>query len=89
MVLLLSRSSNIVQITDIIDEKTFKIDQDIETDHNRIFVYGQEVPDFHSLDKDAIFTITTSAVQEIDKELQETNKQVKVLEEENQQLTNK
>jgi hypothetical protein len=76
----------IVKIIEIIDEKTFKIDEEIETDHNRIFVYGQEVPDFHSLDKDAIFTITTSAVQEIDKELQETNKRVKLLEDENQTL---
>jgi hypothetical protein len=76
----------IVKITEIIDEKTFNIDEEIETDHNRIFVYGQEVPDFHSLDKDAIFTITTSAVQEIDKGLQETNKRVKLLEEENQTL---
>ena len=76
----------IVKITKIIDEKTFKIDEEIETDHNRIFVYGQEVPDFHSLDKDAIFTIATSALQELDKELQETNKRVKVLEDENQNL---
>jgi hypothetical protein len=76
----------IVKIIEIIDEKTFNIDEEIETDHNRIFVYGQEVPDFHSLDKDAIFTITTSAVQELDKELQETNKRVKLLEEENQTL---
>jgi hypothetical protein len=76
----------IVKITKIIDENTFEINQDIETDHNRIFVYGQEVTDFHSLDKDAIFTITTSAVKEIDKELQETNKRVKLLEEENQYL---
>jgi len=76
----------IVKITEIIDENTFKIDQEIETDYNRIFVYGQEVPDFHSLDKDAIFTITTAAVQEIDKELHETNKRVKILEEENQNL---
>jgi len=76
----------IVKIIEIIDEKTFNIDEEIETDHNRIFVYGQEVPDFHSLDKDAIFTIATSALQELDKELQETNKRVKLLEEENQTL---
>ena len=76
----------IVNITEIIDEKTFKIDQEIETEHNKVFLYGQEVPDFHSLDKDQIFTITTAAVQEIDKELQETNKKVKIVQEENQQL---
>jgi hypothetical protein len=70
-----------VKITEIIDEKTFKIDQEIETEHNRVFVYGQEVPDFHSLDKDAIFTITTSAVQEIDKELQ---KQIEITKTQNE-----
>ena len=76
----------IVNITEIIDEKTFKIDQEIETEYNKVFVYGQEVPDFHSLDKDQIFTITTAAVKEIDKELQETKNRVKLLEEENQIL---
>jgi predicted acyltransferase (DUF342 family) len=76
----------IVKITEIIDEKTFKIDQEIETEYNKVFVYGQEIPDFHGLDKDQIFTITTAAVQEIDKELQETKNRVKLLEEENQQL---
>jgi hypothetical protein len=70
-----------VKITEILDEKTFKIDEEIETEHNRIFVYGQEVPDFHSLDKDAIFTITTSAVQEIDKELQ---KQIEITKTQNE-----
>ena len=70
-----------VKITEIIDEKTFKIDEEIETEHNRVFVYGQEVPDFHSLDKDAIFTITTTAVQEIDKELQ---KQIEITKTQNE-----
>ena len=60
----------IVNITEIIDEKTFKIDQEIETEYNKVYVYGQEIPDFNSLDKNQIFTITTAAVQEIDKELQ-------------------
>jgi predicted acyltransferase (DUF342 family) len=81
-----NREDKIVNITGIIDEKTFKIDQEIETDHNKVFVYGQEVPDFHSLNKDQIFTITTAVVQEIDKELQETNKEVKIVKEENQHL---
>lgn len=76
----------IVNITEIVDEKTFKIDQEIETERNKVFLYGQEVPDFHTLDKEQIFTITTAAVQEIDKELQETKNRVQLLEEENQQL---
>jgi predicted acyltransferase (DUF342 family) len=76
----------IVNITEIIDEKTFKIDQEIETEYNKVFVYGQEIPDFHGLDKDQIFTVTTAAVQEIDKELQETKNRLQLLEEENQNL---
>jgi hypothetical protein len=76
----------IVKITEMIDEKTFKIDKEIETEYNKVLVYGQEVSDFHSLDKDQIFTITTAAVKELDTELQETNKRLKILEEENHHL---
>ena len=35
-----------------------------------MFVYGREVDDFHTLNKDAIFTVATAALQEVDKELQ-------------------
>jgi hypothetical protein len=55
----------------IIDDKTFIIDDEID-DHTIIFVYGQEVDDFHVLDKNTIFTITTAAVKQLDIELQET-----------------
>ena len=34
---------------------------------NNIFVYGTEVNDFHTLKKDAIWTIATSALQEVDR----------------------
>ena len=37
---------------------------------NRIFVYGQEVSDFHTLNKDAIWTVATAALQEVDRQLQ-------------------
>ena len=36
----------------------------------QMFVYGREVDDFHKLNKDAIFTVATAALQEVDKELQ-------------------
>ena len=35
-----------------------------------IFVYGQEVDDFHALNKDYIFTVATAALQEVDRQLQ-------------------
>jgi hypothetical protein len=37
---------------------------------NQLFVYGQEVDDFVFLKKDAIWTVTTAALQEVDRQLQ-------------------
>jgi hypothetical protein len=31
---------------------------------------GKEVNDFHGIDKDAIFTVATAALQEVDRQLQ-------------------
>jgi protein required for attachment to host cells len=31
------------------------------------FLHGQEIDDFHNLDKNAIFTVVTAAVQDIDR----------------------
>ena len=36
----------------------------------QIFVYGEEVDDFHVLKKDAIWTVATAALQEVDRQLQ-------------------
>jgi hypothetical protein len=45
-----------------------------------VFVYGQEVSDFHSLNKDMIWTVTTRATQELDKQLQDARQRISVLE---------
>jgi hypothetical protein len=37
---------------------------------NQIFVYGQQVDDFTFLKKDAIWTVATAALQEVDRQLQ-------------------
>ena len=37
---------------------------------SEVFVYGQKVDDFHYLNKQAIFTVATSALQEVDRQLQ-------------------
>jgi len=39
-------------------------------DNNEIFIYGQEVNDFHLLKKESIFTVATAALQEVDRQLQ-------------------
>ena len=46
-----------------------------------IFVYGIEVDDFHTIDKDTIWTITLSATQEMDSQLQEARQTIRTLEE--------
>jgi hypothetical protein len=78
----------IVSIKEIIDEKRFMIESEkpIETENNLVFVYGQEVPDFHALDKDMIFTLTVAAVKELDADLQVSKNRIKRLEDENSVL---
>jgi hypothetical protein len=44
------------------------------------FVYGHEVDDFYSLNKDTIWTITASATQELDKQLQDAKQKIQTLE---------
>ena len=72
-------SELIFTISVINDEKTFIVDE--YTDDNfsiddAIFIYGQEIEDFNNLDKNAIFTITTAALKQVDRELQDTKKLV-------------
>ena len=55
-------------ITSILDDYTFTVEENIS--QSTMFVYGREVDDFHTLNKDAIFTVATAALQEVDKELQ-------------------
>jgi hypothetical protein len=60
-----------------IDERTIcvKCDKEyifstVEEYKNKVFIYGQEVHDFHNLDKNAIFTVATAALKELDREQQ-------------------
>ena len=70
-----------VNIVEILDEHTLRVDKDLTAwggqlngdnviPGNQIFVYGQEVNDFHNLNKDAIWTVATAALQEVDRQLQ-------------------
>ena len=65
-----------IQIIEIIDEKKIKISINLadlvaEKDSKYyIFVSGQHIDDFNSLKKDAIWTIATAALQEVDRQLQ-------------------
>ena len=99
-------------VTDIIDDKTFRIKTEINKDkielvdvsgakltlsdgvhrykdtdevyngivRDGVFVYGPQVDDFHSLNKDMIWTVTTRATQELDKQLQDARQRITTLE---------
>ena len=41
---------------------------------------GQKIDDFHALDKNSIWTISTAALQEVDRQLQEEKTKVATLE---------
>ena len=66
-------SDNVIEvcIEEIVGTKEIKIKQDSEVNiTSSIFVYGQEVDDFHKLNKDAVFTVATAALQEVDRQQQ-------------------
>tara|TARA_Y100001973_G_scaffold1149_1_gene1574 strand:+ start:1178 stop:3259 length:2082 start_codon:yes stop_codon:yes gene_type:complete len=74
-----------LNVIEIINDKTIKIDKAITEDqtnaNNCIFVYGKEISDFHSLNKDAIWTIATAALQEVDRQLQTAKNEIEILKE--------
>jgi hypothetical protein len=74
---------NEVTIMEVIDDHSIRVEEDLtdmtgafdeETEEvvsgNQIFVYGEEVDDFVFLKKEAIFTIATAALQEVDRQQQ-------------------
>ena len=57
-----------IKTVDVVNNK-FVVEEELEDP--RYFVYGERVTDFRVLHKDVIFAITTAAVQEIDRQLQD------------------
>lgn len=51
-----------------------------------IFLYGEEVNDFHTIDKQKLFTINFSATQEIDRIQQKHAMEIENLKNENAEL---
>ena len=82
----------LLKITEVIDEHSVRVDQDLSewtgsfdesgnvVAGNQLFVYGEEIDDFHFLKKDSIWTVATSALQEIDRQLQAEKVKVITLE---------
>ena len=84
---------HLVTITDIVDEHSIRVDEDLSeltgsidesgnvVAGNQLFVYGQQVDDFVFLKKDSIYTVATAALQEVDRQLQAEKEKVASLEE--------
>jgi hypothetical protein len=54
----------------IINDTQLQIEETINELVSEVFVYGQIVNDFNALNKDAIFTVSVAALQEVDRQLQ-------------------
>ena len=86
-------TEHLVTITDIVDEHSVRVDEDLSewigsidesgnvVAGNQLFVYGQQVDDFVFVKKDSIWTIATAALQEVDRQLQAEKEKVASLEE--------
>jgi len=74
-------------VAEIIDNKKFKVEKNIE--NGPLFVYGTKIDDFHTLDKNAIFTVATAALQEVDRQQQADKQRIAELETKNTALETK
>ena len=64
------------------NDNTFTFD----SSYNNVFCYGKEVDDFHTLDKQKLFTINFSATQELDKIIQSQEETITSLQNELQSI---
>uniref|UniRef100_A0A6C0CNI5 Peptidase S74 domain-containing protein n=1 Tax=viral metagenome TaxID=1070528 RepID=A0A6C0CNI5_9ZZZZ len=86
-------AEHLVNITEVVDDHSVRVEEDLSewtgsvdesgnvAAGNQLFVYGQRVDDFVFLKKDAIWTVATSALQEVDRQLQAEREKVASLEE--------
>lgn len=77
-------------VQSVTNDTTFTIIPDkhyhLKDDLDRIWVYGEEIPDFHHLDKNAIFTVATAALQEVDRRQVAHDERIAALETRNAEL---
>lgn len=57
-----------VNVTRIINNYSFEINQELEPYYTTTFVYGTHVNDFHTIDYNSIFSLNVAATQELYKE---------------------
>jgi len=73
-------SSNTATIIEIISSNEFIIETSPDISFNKCYIYGQEVDDYRTLVYDHIFTVTTAALQEVDRQQQSDKARIAELE---------
>ena len=71
-------TEHLINIAEVIDDKSLRIEEDLSK-WTKLFVYGQRVDDFVFVQKDAIWTVATAALQEVDRQLQAEKEKVRVI----------
>ena len=71
-------TQRILRVKEILNEKQILVEEILE--ENDLFLFGQEVDDFHILNKDAIFSMSVAALQEVDRQLQTAKERIDILE---------
>jgi len=83
----------IVNIDSIVDGSNIVIKEDISYadlhDNRKVFVHGQEVDDFHILNKEHINVITLSALQELDRQFTQLKQENETLQTELSSIKNR
>ena len=69
---------NTYKILNVVNENTFTVDKEIET--NDVFIYGKKINDFHTISKEYIFTLNVCATQELYKLITKLQERVEYLE---------
>ena len=67
-----------MKVDEVIDEITFKIKaiddmKSLVYTHDKIFIHGTEIDDFHTLSKEYIFTLNVCATQELHRRMEVQN----------------
>jgi hypothetical protein len=81
-----------IKVASIIDAHSVRVEEDLSGwtcsfnedgtigEGNSLYVFGREVDDFVFIKKDAIWTVATAALQEVDRQLQAEKEKVRMLE---------
>ena len=88
----IENKEHLVNIAEVIDGHSIRVEEDLSewigsfdesgnvVAGNHLFVYGQKVTDFNNLNKNCLWTYSTAALQEVDRQLQAEKAKVTTLE---------